>query len=118
MCDRWSHPVARPSRAWSSFKVSSRGSDSALRLLAQQVLAEAGLATGEEALVESPYGSMRVRIQVDAHQRHDTLFTSQGTWLGAGGTPNQLTGNVISHHGKLGAYNHVSARLAQPPRSV
>jgi len=83
-----------------------------------QVLAEAGLAPGEEALVESPYGSMRVRIQVDAHQRHDTLFTSQGTWLGAGGTPNQLTGNVISHHGKLGAYNHVSVRLAQPQRSV
>jgi anaerobic selenocysteine-containing dehydrogenase len=83
-----------------------------------QVLAEAGLAPGEEALVESPHGSMRVRIKVDAQQRHDTLFTSQGTWLGAGGTPNQLTGNVISHHGKLGAYNHVSVRLAQPPRSV
>jgi anaerobic selenocysteine-containing dehydrogenase len=83
-----------------------------------RVLAEAGLAPGEETLIESPYGSMRVRIQVDAQQRHDTLFTSQGTWLGAGGTPNQLTGNVISHHGKLGAYNHVSVRLAQPPRSV
>ena len=83
-----------------------------------QVLAEAGLAPGEEALVESPYGSMRVRIQVDAQQRHDTLFTSQGTWLGAGGTPNQLTGNVISHHGKLGAYNHVSVRLAQPQQGL
>jgi anaerobic selenocysteine-containing dehydrogenase len=83
-----------------------------------QVLAEAGLAPGDQALVESPYGSMRVRIQIDAQQRHDTLFTNQGTWLGAGGTPNQLTGNVISHHGKLGAYNHVSVRLAQPPRSV
>ena len=81
-----------------------------------QVLAEAGLAPGEEALVESPYGSMRVRIQVDAQQRRDTLFTNQGTWLSAGGTPNQLTGNVISHHGKLGAYNHVSVRLAQPQR--
>jgi anaerobic selenocysteine-containing dehydrogenase len=75
-------------------------------------LAEAGLAAGEEALIESPYGSMRVRIQADAQQRHDTLFTNQGTWLSAGGTPNQLTGNVISHHGKLGAYNHVTVRLA------
>jgi anaerobic selenocysteine-containing dehydrogenase len=83
-----------------------------------QVLAEVGLTPGEEALVESPYGSMRVRIQIDAQQRHDTLFTNQGTWLGAGGTPNQLTGNVISHHGKLGAYNHVSVRLAQPRRRV
>jgi anaerobic selenocysteine-containing dehydrogenase len=81
------------------------------------VLAETGLSAGEEALVESPYGSMRVRIQVDAQQRHDTLFTSQGTWLSAGGTPNQLTGNVISHHGKLGAYNHVSVRVAQAQRS-
>jgi anaerobic selenocysteine-containing dehydrogenase len=83
-----------------------------------QVLAEVGLAPGDQALVESPYGSMRVCIQIDAQQRHDTLFTNQGTWLGAGGTPNQLTGNVISHHGKLGAYNHVSVRLAQPQRSV
>jgi anaerobic selenocysteine-containing dehydrogenase len=83
-----------------------------------QVLAEAGLAPGDEALVESPYGSMRVRIQVDAQQRHDTLFTSQGTWLGAGGTPNQLTGDIISHHGKLGAYNHVSVRLAQAPQRL
>jgi anaerobic selenocysteine-containing dehydrogenase len=83
-----------------------------------QVLAEVGLTPGDQALVESPYGSMRVRIQIDAQQRHDTLFTNQGTWLGAGGTPNQLTGNVISHHGKLGAYNHVSVRLAQPPQSV
>jgi anaerobic selenocysteine-containing dehydrogenase len=83
-----------------------------------RVLAEAGLTPGEEALVESPYGSMRVRIQADAQQRHDTLFTSQGTWLGAGGTPNQLTGTVISHHGQLGAYNHVSVRLAQPQRRL
>jgi anaerobic selenocysteine-containing dehydrogenase len=82
------------------------------------VLAEVGLSPGEEALVESPYGSMRVRIHTDDRQRHDTLFTSQGTWLSAGGTPNQLTGNVISHHGNLGAYNHVSVRLAQPRRSV
>jgi len=80
------------------------------------VLAEAGLTPGEEALVESPYGSMRVCIQVDAQQRHDTLFTSQGTWLGAGGTANQLTGTVISRHGQLGAYNHVSVRLAQAQR--
>ncbi len=82
------------------------------------VLAEAGLSAGEEALVESPYGSMRVRIQADAQQRHDTLFTSQGTWLSAGGTPNQLTGNVISQHGKLGAYNHVSVRLTQPQQNL
>jgi anaerobic selenocysteine-containing dehydrogenase len=82
-----------------------------------RVLAEAGLSAGEEALVESPYGSMRVRIEVDAQQRHDTLFTSQGTWLSAGGTPNQLTGDVISQHGQLGAYNHVSVRLAPPQRS-
>jgi anaerobic selenocysteine-containing dehydrogenase len=82
------------------------------------VLAEAGLSEGEEALVESPYGHMRVQVHADAHQRHDTLFASQGTWLSAGGTPNQLTGDVISHHGKLGAYNHVSVRLAQPQRSV
>jgi anaerobic selenocysteine-containing dehydrogenase len=78
------------------------------------VLAEVGLSPGEEALVESPYGSMRVQIHTDPRQRHDTLFTSQGTWLSAGGTPNQLTGDVISHHGNLGAYNHVSVRLAQP----
>jgi anaerobic selenocysteine-containing dehydrogenase len=83
-----------------------------------QMLAEAGLMPGEEALVESPYGSMRVRIQVDALQRHDTLFTHQGTWLAAGGTPNQLTGSVISHHGQLGAYNHLSVRLVQPQRHL
>jgi anaerobic selenocysteine-containing dehydrogenase len=79
-----------------------------------QVLAEAGLSAGAEALVESPYGRMRVRVHADVQQRPDTLFTSQGTWLSAGGTPNQLTGNVISHHGRLGAYNHVSVRLTQP----
>ena len=50
-----------------------------------QVLAEAGLAPGEEALVESPYGSMRVRIQVDAQQRHDT-FHQPGDMARAGGT--------------------------------
>jgi anaerobic selenocysteine-containing dehydrogenase len=81
-----------------------------------QALAEAGLKPGEEALVESPSGSMRVCIQSDAHQRPDTVFTSQGTWLGAGGTPNQLTGNVISHRGKLAAYNHVSVRLVPLPQ--
>jgi anaerobic selenocysteine-containing dehydrogenase len=78
-----------------------------------EVLAEAGLSTGEEALVESSYGRMRVRVHADVQQRRDTLFTTQGNWLSAGGTPNQLTGNVISHEGKLGAYNHVSVRLAQ-----
>jgi anaerobic selenocysteine-containing dehydrogenase len=81
------------------------------------VLVETGLSEGEEALVESPYGSMRVRVHGDAQQRRDTIFTGQGTWLAAGGTPNQLTGNVISHHGQLGAYNHLSVRLAQLPRS-
>jgi anaerobic selenocysteine-containing dehydrogenase len=77
------------------------------------VLAEGGLSEGAEALVESLYGSMRVRVHADAQQRRDTIFTSQGTWLSAGGTPNQLTGNIISHHGQLGAYNHVSVRLAR-----
>jgi anaerobic selenocysteine-containing dehydrogenase len=80
------------------------------------VLADMGLLEGEEALVESLYGHMRVRVHADAQQRGDTIFTSQGTWLSAGGTPNQLTGNVISHHGQLGAYNHVSVRLARLER--
>ena len=82
-----------------------------------EVLAEVGLSTGEEALVESSYGCMRVRLHADTQQRRDTLFTTQGNWLSAGGTPNQLTGNVISHDGKLGAYNHVSVRLTAPQRS-
>jgi anaerobic selenocysteine-containing dehydrogenase len=82
-----------------------------------QVLAEVGLCEGGAGLVESPYGSMRVQVHADSQQRHDTLFTEQGTWLGAGGTPNQLTGNVISHAGKLGAYNHVSVRLGPLRRS-
>jgi hypothetical protein len=56
---------------------------------------------------------MRVRVRTDVRQRSDTIFTDQGTWLGAGGTPNQLTGNVISHHGRLGAYNQVSVRLTR-----
>jgi anaerobic selenocysteine-containing dehydrogenase len=76
-----------------------------------EVLAETGLSAGEEALVESLYGRMRVRLHADAQQRRDTLFTTQGNWLRAGGSPNQLTGNVISHDGKLGAYNQVSVRL-------
>ena len=78
-----------------------------------QVLAEAGLSEEVEALIESPYGRMRVRVRVDARQRRDTIFTDQGTWLSAGGTPNQLTGNVISHYGRLGAYNQVSVRLTE-----
>jgi hypothetical protein len=61
---------------------------------------------------------MRVHVQVDALQRQDTVFTNQGTWLGAGGTPNQLTGNAISHHGQLGAYNHISVRLAPLQRKI
>jgi anaerobic selenocysteine-containing dehydrogenase len=76
-------------------------------------LAEVGLLDGEEAVVESPYGRMHVRVHAATEQRRDTVFTSQGTWLNAGGTPNQLTGNVISHHGQLGAYNHVSVRLGR-----
>ncbi|MBI3327688.1 MAG: molybdopterin-dependent oxidoreductase [Nitrospinae bacterium] len=76
-----------------------------------QVLAEAGLTEGEAAVVESPYGSMRVRVRADAQQRRDTVFTEQGTWLSAGGTPNQLTGNILTAHGSLGAYNQVSVRL-------
>jgi anaerobic selenocysteine-containing dehydrogenase len=78
-----------------------------------QALAAAGLSEGAEALVESPYGRMRVRVRADARQRSDTIFTDQGTWLSAGGTPNQLTGNVISHYGRLGAYNQVSVRLTR-----
>jgi anaerobic selenocysteine-containing dehydrogenase len=81
-----------------------------------RVLTEAGLSERDEALVESSFGCMRVRVHAHAAQRHDTIFTSQGTWLSAGGTPNQLTGNVISHHGQLGAYNHVSVRIG-PRRS-
>jgi anaerobic selenocysteine-containing dehydrogenase len=77
------------------------------------VLAAVGLLEGEEAVVESPFGHMHVRVHADAEQRHDTVFTGQGAWLSAGGTPNQLTGNVISHHGQLGAYNHVSVRVGR-----
>jgi anaerobic selenocysteine-containing dehydrogenase len=77
-----------------------------------EVLAEAGLLSGAEAVVESPYGSMRVRVRMDAQQRRDTVFVEQGNWLRAGGTPNQVTGNIISQHGSLGAYNHVSVRLS------
>jgi anaerobic selenocysteine-containing dehydrogenase len=75
------------------------------------VLAAAGLPEGAEAVIESPYGCMRVRVRADAQQRRDTVFTEQGGWLSAGGTPNQLTGPVISHYGSLGAYNQVSVRL-------
>jgi anaerobic selenocysteine-containing dehydrogenase len=78
-----------------------------------QVLVAAGLSEDAEALIESPYGRMRVRVRADARQRRDTIFTDQGTWLSAGGTPNQLTGNVISHYGRLGAYNQVSVRLTE-----
>lgn len=76
-----------------------------------QVMADAGLSEGEEAVVESVYGSMRVRVRADSQQRHDTIFTDQGAWLSAGGTPNQLTGNLLSEQGRLGAYNQVSVRL-------
>lgn len=78
-----------------------------------EVLANVGVTDGADAVVESPYGSMRVRVQADAQQRRDTVFTEQGSWLSAGGTPNQLTGNVISNRGSLGAYNQVSVRLAR-----
>jgi anaerobic selenocysteine-containing dehydrogenase len=77
------------------------------------VLAAVGVLNGEEAMVESPFGRMHVRVHAAAEQRRNTVFTSQGTWLSAGGTPNQLTGNVISHHGQLGAYNHVSVRVGR-----
>lgn len=78
-----------------------------------QILADAGLSEGEEAVVESIYGSMHVRVRADSQQRRDTIFTDQGAWLGAGGTPNQLTGNLLSEQGRLGAYNQVSVRLEQ-----
>jgi anaerobic selenocysteine-containing dehydrogenase len=80
-----------------------------------EVLVEVGVEAGAEALIASSSGHMRVRIHADAQQRRDTLFTTQGNWLSAGGTVNQLTGNVISHDGQLGAYNHVSVRLTRPP---
>jgi anaerobic selenocysteine-containing dehydrogenase len=76
-----------------------------------QVMGDAGLSEGEEAVVESAYGCMRVRVHADGQQRPDTVFADQGTWLSAGGTPNQLTGNILSEQGRLGAYNHVSVWL-------
>jgi anaerobic selenocysteine-containing dehydrogenase len=81
-----------------------------------EVLAEAGLSPGAEAVVESLYGGMRVRVRTDGQQRRDTVFVEQGNWLRAGGTPNQVTGDIISHHGSLGAYNHVSVRLTRGDR--
>jgi anaerobic selenocysteine-containing dehydrogenase len=78
------------------------------------ILPAVGLMNGEAARLESPYGHMQVRLRTDATQRRDTVFIDQGTWLSAGGTPNQLTGDVISRHGQLAAYNHVAVRLRPP----
>jgi len=83
-----------------------------------QILAAAGLSEGEEAVVESIYGSMHVRVRADGQQRRDTIFTDQGAWLSPGGTPNQLTGNLLSEQGRLGAYNQVSVRLQRRKTGV
>lgn len=71
----------------------------------------AGLAHGMEATLRSKIGGLKVRLEVDARQREDTVLLYQGRWMKAGGGANTLTPDVMSHQGDSATYYETMVRL-------
>jgi anaerobic selenocysteine-containing dehydrogenase len=72
---------------------------------------ERGIQDGDQALMRSHVGSLKVKVSVSDKTRPDTLFIHHGTWIKKGGGVNRLTEDLISTTGQMAAYCSSSAEI-------
>jgi anaerobic selenocysteine-containing dehydrogenase len=73
-------------------------------LINPSVARERGIRDKARALITSSAGKLVVEINVFDGIRNDTIAIQQGTWIKLGGGVNQLTEDLISSSGGMGAY--------------
>lgn len=66
---------------------------------------------GDEALLESPVGSLVVKIKEDSHVRKDCVVTYRGGWLKYNKCVNVLTVDMISELGNGTPYNETLVKI-------
>lgn len=74
-------------------------------------LKKENLADGDEALLESPVGSLIVKINANEEVRRDSIVTYRGGWLKYNKCVNVLTVDMISELGNGTPYNETFVRI-------
>ncbi len=73
--------------------------------------AASGLIDGDEALLESEIGSLRVRLRFDADQRVDVALMEKGGWHRRGRSANALIRAAVTDAGGGARYYDTPVRL-------
>jgi anaerobic selenocysteine-containing dehydrogenase len=74
----------------------------------------AGLAAGDDAVVESRVGAIRARVITDPTQRRDTAVMPKGGWYDEGRCANTLVEARLSDIGEGGALYDTPVRIRKP----
>ena len=75
------------------------------------ILKEKNLADGDKALMESPVGSLVVKVKEDEEVRKDYILTYKGGWLKYNKCVNVLTQSIISEIGNGTPYYDTRVRI-------
>jgi anaerobic selenocysteine-containing dehydrogenase len=70
-----------------------------------------GLNDGDEAVLATELGEMRVRVKLDPRERKDSAVCRRGGWIKAGHGVNRLIPAVVSRAGEGAAYYEVTAAV-------
>lgn len=77
------------------------------------ILKEKNLVDGDKALLESPVGSLIVRVKADGEVRKDYILTHKGGWLKYNKCVNVLTQDMISEVGDGTPYYDTRVRIKE-----
>jgi anaerobic selenocysteine-containing dehydrogenase len=72
---------------------------------------EYGIQDGEEIVVRSPVGHLKVEARVDENVGRGMVIMPVGTWIKRGGGANVLTEDIMSNFGQMAAYGETRVRL-------
>lgn len=115
--ERRAYPLALLSispKEWLCSETTLAEGDGPLPCVVNAAHAEAlGFAEGEEALVQSPVGELRIRLKLDPETRADLCLIRRGGWIKAGRGVNLLTKALVSTLGGGTAYYQTRVRLAK-----
>ena len=77
---------------------------------------EYGIENGDDVIIRSPVGHLRVEAQVDDRVGRGVAVMPVGTWIKRGGGANVLTEDIMSNFGQMAAFGETRVQLERLPR--
>jgi anaerobic selenocysteine-containing dehydrogenase len=103
--------VTNYSKKWLLSQILEKDHPKAAIRIGTATAAEYGILDGEEIVIRSPVGHLKVEASVDENVGRGMVIMPVGTWIKRGGGANVLTEDIMSNFGQMAAYGETRVRL-------